>query len=247
MLTQKQKQVMDFLKDSLSQLRDMRSNPTPGTIDFHFEKLGRLQKRISKRLNEFLPKEAENYDDRVFGTLAIGDQWGNFDSRLLDLIAYLDNLILEIENYPEDFFESNEQNSSGSTPALGVDELKSFHPEVIKTAGRLFQDGHYRQAVLDTYIGLVEAVKIKSGRFNIDGTGLMTEVFSAKSPILKVSDSPDEQKGFMWLFSGAVMGIRNPKAHSLIPQEDPQRALEWLSFASVLFRVLEDAELVEGK
>ena len=74
--------------------------------------------------------------------------------------------------------------------------------------------------------------------------GLCRLPSSAKTPIIKISDDVDEQLGFMWMFSGAVMGIRNPKAHTLIPQTNPQKTLEWLSFASVLLRALDDAEVI---
>lgn len=121
-------------------------------------------------------------------------------------------------------------------------EIANLHPIVQKTAGELFKNGHYRQAILDTYIALVETVKVKSGRYDLDNTPLMQTVFSPKNPGLTVSSDADEQLGFMWLFSGAVMGIRNPKAHRLIEQKDPQRTLEWLSFASVLLRVLDDSK-----
>lgn len=123
-----------------------------------------------------------------------------------------------------------------------TNDLSLLHPTVKAVSGELFKNGHYRQAILDAYISLVEAVRSKSKQSS-DGTQLMQKVFSKDAPILKVSDDPDERLGFMWLFSGAVMGIRNPKAHRIIEQNDPQRALEWLSFASVMFRVLDDAEL----
>jgi Protein of unknown function (Hypoth_ymh) len=45
----------------------------------------------------------------------------------------------------------------------------------------------------------------------------------------------------MWLFTGAVMGIRNPRAHAITPHPDKQTTLEWLGFASVLFRMLDGA------
>lgn len=132
---------------------------------------------------------------------------------------------------------------SGNTDGLPIhSSLSHLHPIIQQSAGALYNDGHYRQAILDSYIALVDAVKIKSGKHDLDGTSLMQTVFSMKNPVLKVSSNPDEQLGFMWLFSGAVMGIRNPKAHSLIEQNDPQRALEWLSFASVLLRVLDDSK-----
>ena len=123
--------------------------------------------------------------------------------------------------------------------------ISNLHPSVQSVAAGLFLDGHYRQAILDTYILLVETIKTKSGRHDLDGANLMHTIFSPKKPIIKISDDPDEQLGFMWMFSGAVMGIRNPKAHRLIQQKDPQRTLEWLSFASVLLRVLDDAEVIK--
>lgn len=125
--------------------------------------------------------------------------------------------------------------------ADGKNPLADLHPRVQEIASKYFEVGHFRSAILDTYIDLVNAVKAKSG-LNLDNTKLMQNAFSQNNPLLMVSDDPDEQQGFMWLFSGAVMAIRNPKAHRLIEQADPQRALEWLSFASVLHRVLEEAQ-----
>jgi uncharacterized protein (TIGR02391 family) len=125
--------------------------------------------------------------------------------------------------------------------------LVNLHPTVQETAGKLFSNGHYRQAILDTYIALVETVKKLSGITNLDNSPLMQRVFSQDDPIINVSEDKSEQLGFMWLFSGAVMGIRNPKAHRLINQDDPQRAIEWLSFASVLFRVLDDSKIIDIK
>ncbi len=122
-------------------------------------------------------------------------------------------------------------------------ELSNLHPTVQRIADELFSNGHYREAILNTYIELVNAVKTKSGLHHIDNTRLMQTAFSKDNPVIIVSEDSDEQVGFMWLFTGAVMGIRNPKAHRLIQQNDPQRTIEWLSFASVLFRVLDDSKI----
>lgn len=134
---------------------------------------------------------------------------------------------------------ANKANETGREG--NIRDINIFHPLVIATAGNLFRDGYYRQAILDTYIMLIDQVKIKSGRKDLDGTGLVQTVFSPNNPLLKVSNNRDEQQGFMWLFSGAVMAIRNPKAHRMITQTDPQRTYEWLAFASVLLRVLDNA------
>jgi uncharacterized protein (TIGR02391 family) len=127
------------------------------------------------------------------------------------------------------------------TKSLDFDNL---HPKVQEVAGKLFQDGHYRQAILDVYIALVNTVKEKSG-CNTDNVPLMQKVFSRDNPILRVSEDSDEQLGFMWLFSGAVMAVRNPKAHSLVAQDDPVRTMKWLAFASVLFEILDESKKVE--
>lgn len=159
------------------------------------------------------------------------------------------SVISEIRSHLISWLIDKQKETSNSLHEVNVNpnvpmELSGFHPLVQRTAGELYMNGHYRQAILDTYIALVDAVKNKSGEHKLDNTPLMQNVFSPRTPILKVSDDNDEQQGFMWLFTGAVMGIRNPKAHRLIEQNDPQRTLEWLSFASVLLRVVDDSQLI---
>lgn len=132
-----------------------------------------------------------------------------------------------------------------SVPLKQVFDESLFHPLVNKVAGKLFEDGYYRNAILDTYISLVEAVKTKSGKYDLDGTSLMQTVFSPKNPILKVSENFDEQQGFMWMFSGAVMAIRNSHAHKMIQPSTKQETIEWLGFASVLLKILDKAELIK--
>lgn len=63
---------------------------------------------------------------------------------------------------------------------------------------------------------------------------------------LKVSDDKDERLGFMWLFSGAIMGLRNPRGHQLGVGQDMTRdeCLEWLGFLSALMRVVDRSEEV---
>jgi uncharacterized protein (TIGR02391 family) len=91
---------------------------------------------------------------------------------------------------------------------------------------------------------------LRSGRDDLDGITLMEAVFSPKAPILKfnaLADDSDknEQKGFMMMFSGAVAGLRNPRAHKLI-QDDPERALEFIAFVSLLAKLLDEAKKSNG-
>ena len=76
-------------------------------------------------------------------------------------------------------------------------------------------------------------MRLRSG-LDIDGVPLMQRAFSPNKPILKFNDlsdqsDRDEQMGFMSLFSGAVSGLRNPRAHGFI-HDDAERALEFHCF-----------------
>ena len=68
----------------------------------------------------------------------------------------------------------------------------------------------------------------------------MATVFDEKNPIIKVPEAgyfdKDVQEGFKFLFMGATQGIRNPKAHKEIIQNDPFITLEYLGFASFLLK-----------
>lgn len=73
----------------------------------------------------------------------------------------------------------------------------------------------------------------------------MENVFSPKNPVLKFNQLADEsdineQKGFMMMFSGAVAGLRNPRAHKII-KDDPEQALEFIAFVSLLAKLLDRA------
>ncbi|AUW93052.1 TIGR02391 family protein [Sulfobacillus thermotolerans] len=124
-----------------------------------------------------------------------------------------------------------------------LSSLNFLHPKVHECADELIASKHYRNAVLDVYIALIEEVKKRSGVTTADGKGLMQHVFSANRPILRISTDPDEQEGFMHLFEGAIQAIRNPKAHSISIDTTFEEALQWLAFASSLFRRLDQAVL----
>jgi uncharacterized protein (TIGR02391 family) len=137
---------------------------------------------------------------------------------------------------------------SGKTPgarALTAYRGLDLHPDIARAASSLYQDGHYANAVEDAVKALNGLVRRRSG-LEIDGTALMEKAFSPNNPILKFNDlsdqsERDEQKGFMMMFSGAVSGLRNPRAHSFI-HDDPERALEFVAFVSLLAKLLDEAK-----
>lgn len=119
--------------------------------------------------------------------------------------------------------------------------FENLHPEVQEAP---------RGASLRTDIWLLKSLEVRVGKLSgLDqsGSALMTTAFAAKSPTLDVGtesgrSGQDEREGFMALFRGAMIGIRNPKAHELFKEEDPQQALEYLAFASLLHRRIDLTE-----
>src|SRR5208282_6504323 len=108
----------------------------------------------------------------------------------------------------------------------------NFHKVIHEVSFPLFVGEHYDQAIFDAYKALNNYVKDKSGRADLDGKDLMVQVFSSKNPILQLNplqneSDEDEQEGFMFLYMGSMVGIRNPKAHETIQQPDPIKTLEW--------------------
>jgi uncharacterized protein (TIGR02391 family) len=129
-----------------------------------------------------------------------------------------------------------------SAKTLRAYEGLDLHPAIARAANDLYRNGHYANAIEDAVKALNNLVRLHSGEEG-DGTSLIETVFSPKNPILRFNDArdqsdQDEQKGFMMMFSGAVAGLRNPRAHRLI-KDDPERALEFIAFVSLLAKLLE--------
>jgi hypothetical protein len=70
----------------------------------------------------------------------------------------------------------------------------------------------------------------------------MTTTFSEKAPKLRLSEdlrtqsARDRQQGCMLMFQGAMIGVRNPRAHTHGHPDDPRNALELLALCNHLIR-----------
>jgi len=72
----------------------------------------------------------------------------------------------------------------------------------------------------------------------------MYKAFSPKSPLIRLDDlstvtGSNIQQGYMYLFAGSMIGIRNPKAHENVII-DSTRAIHFLFLASLLMYKLDD-------
>jgi uncharacterized protein (TIGR02391 family) len=123
-----------------------------------------------------------------------------------------------------------------------------LHPKVVKVAKSRFESGHFADAVEAALKELNDVVKtIVRVRMHDehDGADLMNRAFSPKDPVIKLCPQETEtgrdiQKGYMQIFAGTMIGVRNPKAHSNI-QIGPKTAIHLLFLASLLFFKIDEA------
>ncbi len=160
-----------------------------------------------------------------------------FEAGIPQTITMLEGLIARLEEKRADI----SQNSSAwvKTAFEGLD----LHRRIADAASELYRDGHYRNAVLDATLALENLVKEKSRRHDLSGSGLMSTVFSKNDPILAVNDltdqtDRDEQEGIMHLFLGAILGLRNPRAHSLF-DDSAELAVEYIALLSLLAKIVD--------
>jgi uncharacterized protein (TIGR02391 family) len=147
--------------------------------------------------------------------------------------------------------EKREDLAVGSTPVPSgyFDHLK-LHPRILDVSRDLFLDGYHWESVFAASKALVNYVKERSGRHDLDGAPLVRTVFSRNDPALAFNDlasqtDQDGQEGMMHLFEGAVLGIRNPGGHSF-PEGPEQRAIEYLSLLSLLAYRVQEAKRRKG-
>jgi uncharacterized protein (TIGR02391 family) len=123
-----------------------------------------------------------------------------------------------------------------------------LHPVVEEVSIERFRSGHFADAVETAFKRINKRVQIvhreKTGN-ELDGTNLMEASFSLNDPSIRLADLNDRtgrdiQLGYMRLFAGGMLGIRNPKAHEDIDL-DPSRAVLHLCLASLLMSKLDDA------
>jgi uncharacterized protein (TIGR02391 family) len=132
--------------------------------------------------------------------------------------------------------------------AATVDIWMLLHEEVARVARPRFESGHFADAVeaaLKEVNDRTKRLTKKATGDEYDGADLMHRTFSVKQPVLVLGDlstvfGRDMQQGYMEIFAGAMIGIRNPKAHSNITI-DRARAIHFLVLASLLMFKIDEA------
>jgi uncharacterized protein (TIGR02391 family) len=125
-------------------------------------------------------------------------------------------------------------------------------PELRDVVRKVFLDGHYALAVEEGFKYVNNLVKRRTGS-TADGAGLMTTAFSVSAPLLrlptalKTESQKNQQQGYMHIFQGSMIGIRNPRAHEHKYLDDPRNALELLGLCNHLVRVTRNATRTRKK
>lgn len=138
-----------------------------------------------------------------------------------------------------------------SEPASVFSRLVT-EPEIHSVSADLFVSGHYNLSVAESFKAVDKFVAERVPHLIQNGTSLMDQVFAPNAPHLRWSDMKttseiDEQKGYHRLYSGAMMGIRNPATHEFGWIDEPELALELIVFAQHLLRKAKLAEPGGGK
>lgn len=159
-----------------------------------------------------------------------------YESGLQSAKAFLEVLVEEITEY-------------GLEGAGEQVDKACMHSDIDELSKKAMRAGLYADAVERAFKAVNSRVKkMVKGQVPAgdDGVKLMQEVFSEKSPLIRVAsdDDPSEadvQRGYMFMFAGGMSAIRNPKAHDNI-EIDRNDALRKLYFASMLMYKLDEAE-----
>ena len=128
------------------------------------------------------------------------------------------------------------------------DFFAELDADVRRVSQQLFKDTHYADSVSTAFKELNYQVKQEYKRrknVELDGADLMHQAFSPKNPVFVLADQSNQsgrdiQQGFMELFAGSMIGIRNPHAHENLPL-DVDGAKHFLYLASLLMKKFKTA------
>jgi uncharacterized protein (TIGR02391 family) len=220
-----------------------------GTIRFDDARVESATRNIKADLIEIFGKGSQEY--RAHGAHSVGYPTSNYglsEGELhRDFLLGLPNTVLMLGTLIKRLEEKREDLGGDLTARVQASFAGlELHPRIAGACAELYRGGHYRNAVLDASVALVNLVKEKSRRHDLDGAGLMSLVFTKNKPILAFNDlkdrtDEDEQEGMMHLFVGAVLALRNPRAHALL-NDSPELALEYIALISLLAKRVDESK-----
>lgn len=125
-----------------------------------------------------------------------------------------------------------------------------IHPDIVKVVQKKFILNMYSEAVRSALVEIEDIirkiVKTKIGK-ELSGDTLMRTALSPNNPIITLDDidtqeGKDIQRGYMDIYAGSMVGIRNPKSHRNF-EIDKVKAIHFIFLASLLMKKLDEATI----
>ena len=230
--------MIEWYLEVSRQLRDIRKKSFDAADALKEEDSG-----AAKVINSYLKTDyanlrrlwEEHYEPGELGYL--GRHIGFGDSQDYDDILNRDLPDIEIKA------EQHLLENLGQPILVGFESL--LHPVIFEHAYQQYKVGHLRDSVLNAFTAVFDLIRERTG-IDMDGAKLAGQVFSVNDPRLILSEietesGKNDQVGFLNIYQGAYIGIRNPKAHSLQHDLTPEKAAQYLVFASLLARRVSEA------
>lgn len=205
--------------------------------------LGWGQSKRRTKAGQWVTTTGHNLNPWYEGELSLRELLDSFDD-IADIISSEEPHYISGSEFLH-FYHFLRSKLEKNTPKPAAINVSTLHPLIQEYCTGLFHSRHYSDAILTAYKVVFNQIKVISGVNDLDGKKLVEKAFSLENPIIKLNplenqSDKDEQQGFMLLFSGAAVGIRNPKAHDLVVQTDKLKTLSYLAFASLLLERLDD-------
>ena len=177
--------------------------------------------------------------------------WSDLVAQLQDMTPLSGNAVESLELVQSVVIPEARRLSEASDIEQARSPIEWFwefvHPRVRALAQPRFEAGFFGDAVEACFKEVNDAVKriVRDihGR-EIDGAPLMTTAFSPQNPLVKLTPLISEtdrniQQGYMQIFAGSMIGIRNPKAHGNL-NPDSSKALHLIALASLLMHKVDE-------
>lgn len=140
-----------------------------------------------------------------------------------------------------------------SSDEIDFDFWPLIHQDIVRIARVKFNFRMYSDSVRASLVEIEDKVRLivkkKTGK-ELSGDALMRVAFSLNNPVVVLDDlstqeGKDIQKGYMDIFAGAMVGIRNPKSHRNF-EIDKTQAIHFLFLASLFMRMIDIPKLTKN-
>ncbi|MFA6236061.1 MAG: TIGR02391 family protein [Bacteriovorax sp.] len=243
-----EKKILDAKKaidESLEEIQIIKLS----NLTIYKEKLSRWKDRtVLKIKDKISDNESKSFNDKKFMShrglsMDFTEQDYMFESTTY-YIDILTSLRDEITNHPNSILNP----MSMPTSKRWEHYFELMNPKVIEFSKKQFIDGYISESVFSSFKEINVMVKNKyrtSAGLELDGKDLMMKAFGSEAPVIKLTDldnitDNNIQEGYRFIFAGAMVAIRNPKAHDKITISE-ERGIHLLFLASLLFDKLNEA------